>query len=59
METNVVSKHDRLQKLVAAMNSCLAELDTLGAHVAGAHLDAALQALQREFSRSPKSSDTD
>jgi flagellar biosynthesis regulator FlbT len=49
METNAVSEHDRMQKLVDTMTSCLAELDSIDAHVAGAHLDAALQALRRQF----------
>jgi dsRNA-specific ribonuclease len=48
METNAVSKHDRFQKLVDTMTSCLAELDSMEAYVAGAYLDSALQALRRQ-----------
>lgn len=44
-----MSKHDRLQKLVDTMTSCLAELDSMEAYVAGAHLDSALQALRRQL----------
>jgi len=59
MEKNAVSKHDRMQKLVDTMTSCLVELDSLEAYVAGAHLDSALQALRRQLPLAPNHSNPD
>lgn len=54
-----MSKHDRMQKLVDTMTRCLAELDSMEAYVAGAHLDTALQALQRHLALAGNPSNPD
>jgi hypothetical protein len=59
LETNAVPQHDRVQKLVESLTNCLAELDSIGAAVAAAHLDSALHALQRQFGPASELSDTE
>jgi hypothetical protein len=59
LERNAVSENDRVRELVDALTKCLAELDSIDAPVAAAHLDAALQALRRQFGLSPNTSDTE
>jgi hypothetical protein len=59
METNAVPDHARIQKLVDALTSCLAELDEMGAQVAAAHLDSALHALERQFGPAANVSNTE
>jgi hypothetical protein len=54
-----VPQHDRVQKLVESLTNCLAELDSIGAAVAAAHLDSALHALQRQFGPASELSDTE
>jgi hypothetical protein len=53
---NTVSDQDRANQLVATLTGCLAELDRIEAHIAGAHLDSALQALRRQFDLPSKAS---
>jgi hypothetical protein len=52
-----VSEHDQIQRLVETLTNCLVDLDVIKADIAGAHLDAALQALRHQFGFSLKSSE--
>ena len=54
-----MSEQDRVNQLVATLTGCLAELDRIEAHIAGAHLDSALQALRRQFDLPSKASTTE
>ena len=49
LETNTVLNEDRIANVAEKLANCLEELDRLGADVAAAHVDSALQALRRQF----------
>ena len=59
METLAVPKIERLQKIISTLTECLSEMDEIGAHVAAAHLDSALIALQSQFDLHPNISNSE
>jgi hypothetical protein len=59
LETNAVTKHDSARNIVEELQQKLAELDAIGAEVAAAHLDSAIQALRRQFQLNLEYSDTE
>ncbi|WP_236554710.1 hypothetical protein [Novosphingobium sp. 9U] len=54
-----MSDSDRAKNLADDLAACLVALDELGANIAAAHLDAALNALRRQFNLPEEISTTD
>ena len=54
-----MTKHDSARNIVEELQQKLAELDAIGAEVAAAHLDSAIQALRRQFQLNLEYSDTE
>lgn len=59
MENTRVNKDVTARSLVAELEARLLDMETLGALVATAHLEAAIEALCRQFDLQREASDTD
>jgi hypothetical protein len=59
MENTWVNKDGTAKSLVAELEARLADVESLGALIAAAHLEAAIEALCRELGLPREASDTD
>lgn len=54
-----MNKNAIAEAVLTELQVCMAKLDELGAFLAAAHLDTAIDALCRQFALARKTSDTD